>query len=54
VQETIYEGIFVTTIDATVQLISASNPSNVIDILSEDTGGQHEARPRIAWTSPTP
>jgi hypothetical protein len=51
VQETIYEGMIVTIIDATVQLISAHDPSKVVDILSEDTGGHEYERPRISWAS---
>jgi hypothetical protein len=49
VQEIIREGTFVTTINAAVQLIPASNPSDIIDILWADTRVQE--RPRIAWTS---
>jgi hypothetical protein len=49
VEEIIREGTFVTTINAAVQLIPASNPSDIIDILWADTRVQE--RPRIAWTS---
>jgi hypothetical protein len=49
VEEIIREGTFVTTINAAIQLIPASNPSDIIDILWADTRVQE--RPRIAWTS---
>ena len=49
VEEIIREGTFVTTINAAVQLIPASNPADIIDILWADTRVQD--RPRIAWTS---
>jgi hypothetical protein len=51
VDETVYEGFLVTDVVAEVHLSSMENRNEIVDILGVDTGGHHEERPRISWTS---
>lgn len=52
VDETTVEGLIATSIVANVRLLSTSYPTRVEEILSVDTGGHADERPRIAWTGP--
>ena len=52
VVEWLCESTAVTDITAGVHLVSAIRPAETTEILSVDTGGHNDERPRIVWTAP--
>ena len=52
VNESLCENTVVMDITAGVYLVSAADSAEYAELLSVDTGGRHEERPRIAWTAP--